>query len=337
MRYRVLGRTGVHISALAFGTMPFGGDVDEPTAAALFGRCREAGINHFDCADVYNAGRAETILGQLIRSERDALIVSTKAYFPTSDDPNARGASRYHLVRSVEASLRRLDTDRIDIFYIHRHDDATAIDETLRALDDLVHQGKILYPALSNVSAWQCMKAVGVAERLNLARPVCIQPMYNLAKRQAEVELLPMAASEQLAVLPYNPLGGGLLAGNYGRERRPAHGRLVDNSMYDARYGATANFELAERFVALAHEVGVHPATLAVAWVASHPAVTAPLLGARTLAQLEPLLAAAELELDDELRGRIAALSPEPPPATDRNEERTAHNYAARTARSRPS
>lgn len=330
MRYRFLGTTGVRVSALAFGTMPFGGAVDEPTAAGLFMRCRDAGINHFDSADVYNEGRAELMLGRLIAGSRDELILSSKAYFPSGPDVNARGLSRRHIVHAVEASLRRLGTDRIDLFYLHRHDDQTALDDTLRALDDLVRQGKILYPAVSNFAAWQTARALGHAERLNLAKPVCIQPMYNLAKRQAEVELLPMATAERLGVFPYNPLGGGLLAGPYTAGVQPEQGRLVANSMYRQRYGSTANFELAERFVALAHELGHHPATLAVAWVASHPAVTAPILGARTLEQLEPLLAAATLQLDADARARVSALTPEPPPATDRNEERTADNYGVR-------
>lgn len=330
MRYRFLGTTGVRVSTLAFGTMPFGGAVDEPNAALLFNRCRDAGINHFDSADVYNEGRAEQILGKLMAGCRDELVISSKAYFPTGTDPNARGLSRRHLVQAVEASLRRLGTDRIDLFYMHRHDDHTGLEESLRALDDLVSQGKILYPAVSNFAAWQTARAIGHAERLGLAKPVCIQPMYNLAKRQAEVELLPMAAAEQLGVFPYNPLGGGLLAGAYAGARRPERGRLVDNAMYKQRYASAQNFELAERFVALARELGQHPATLAVAWVGSHPAVTAPILGARTIEQLEPLLASAELELDAGTRARISALTPEPPPATDRNEERTADNYGTR-------
>ncbi len=342
MRYRFLATTGVRVSALAFGTMPFGGAVDEPAAKALFTRCRDAGINHFDSADVYNEGRAEQILGRLMAGCRDELVVSSKAYFPTryhgplgssgpaGTDPNARGLSRRHIVQAVEASLRRLGTDRIDLFYMHRHDDHTALEDSLRALDDLVRQGKILYPAISNFAAWQTARALGHAERLGLAKPVCIQPMYNLAKRQAEVELLPMAAAEQLGVFPYNPLGGGLLAGPYAAGQQPEQGRLVANAMYRRRYASAENFELAERFVALARELGHHPATLAVAWVASHPAVTAPILGARTLEQLEPLLASTELELDAETRTRISALTPEPPPATDRNEERTADNYGTR-------
>jgi len=329
MDYVLLGRTGVRVSRLALGTMAFGGWADEAESGAIFARAREAGINHFDCADVYNAGRAEEILGRLVAPVRDEVVLTTKAYFPTSADVNARGSSRYHLVRAVEQSLRRLGTDRIDLFYLHRFDDHAALDDTLRAVDDLVAQGKILYVGVSNFSAWETMKALGIQERRGFARVAALQPMYNLAKRQAEVELLPMAHAEGLAVFPYSPLGGGLLSGRYGQAQRPADGRLVANSMYATRYGAADNYALADRFVALAEELGVHPVSLAIAWVASHPAVTAPLLGPRSVAQLEPALAALDVPMTAELRDRVSALSPTPPPATDRNEEATGHNYAA--------
>ena len=330
MDYPFLGRTGVRISAPVFGTMSFGGDADEATSAAMYARCRDAGVNAFDCADVYAAGQSEQILGRLIGACRDDVVLMSKAYFPTGPGPNDRGASRYHLVRAVEASLGRLGTDRIDVFFLHRHDDATALDESLRALEDLIRAGKILYPAVSNFAAWQTARALGIQGQLGLSPMVATQPMYNLAKRQAEVEILPHALAEGLAVLPYSPLGGGLLSGKYGAGRRPDAGRLVDNAMYGVRYGAEANYELAERFSALARELGHHPVTLAVAWVASHPAVTAPLIGARSLEQLEPALAAAEVSLDAETRAAISALSPAPPPATDRNEEASAHNYGSR-------
>jgi len=328
-----MGRTGVRVSKLAFGTMSFGGDADEATAGAMFARCRDAGVNHFDCADVYNGGKAEEILGRLVKGCRDEVVLTSKGYFPTGKDRNARGSSRYHLVRAVEASLKRLGTDRIDIYYLHRFDDDTALDDTLRAIDDLVAQGKILYPAASNFAAWETMKALGLQERRGYARMAAIQPMYNLVKRQAESELLPMARAEGLAVFPYGPLGGGLLTGRYGVGRRPERGRLVDNAMYGTRYGDDWNYEVADRFVALAGEVGVHPVSLAIAWVASHPGVTAPLLGARSLTQLEPALAAADVDMTPELRARISALSPAPAPATDRNEEATGDNYAARLAK----
>lgn len=330
MEYTILGHTGVEVSRLALGTMAFGGPADEATSQAIFARARDAGINLFDCADVYNDGRAETILGRLSASCRDEVILCTKAYFPTGADRNARGSSRYHLVRTVEASLRRLATDRIDILYLHRFDDQTPLEDSLRSLEDLVRQGKVLYPAASNFAAWQVAKALGIADRRGFV-PLCgIQPMYNLVKRQAEVEILPQAASEGLAVFPYGPLGGGLLSGKYGAEKRPESGRLVDNAMYQTRYQAPSNYEIADRFNALCRELGHHPVSVAVAWVGAHPAVTAPLLGARTVEQLEPALASIDVPMDAAVRARIASLSPTPPPATDRNEETSKHNYGQR-------
>jgi aryl-alcohol dehydrogenase-like predicted oxidoreductase len=326
MRTVYLGRTGCQVSQLGFGTMSFGGDADERTSAALFRRCRDAGINLFDCADVYQDGRAEEILGRLMRGQRDELVITSKAYFPTGPDVNARGASRRHLVSAVEASLQRLDTDRIDLYFIHRFDRHTPLEETLRALDDLVRAGKILYPAASNFAAWRVAKAIGISARHGWARFECIQPMYNLVKRQAEVEILPLAASEEIGVVSYSPLGGGLLTGKYGTERRPEHGRLVENKIYQTRYGDEWMYETAEQFAALARQRGYEPAPLAIAWVASHPAVTAPLIGARNLEQLESSLKAAAIEMTPELRDEISALSTQPPPATDRNEERTPYN-----------
>jgi aryl-alcohol dehydrogenase-like predicted oxidoreductase len=325
-----LGKTGVKVSRVALGAMSFGGDADDAAAAAIWRAARDAGVNFIDTADVYNEGRSEQIVGRLMQGDRDELVIATKAYFPTGPGPNARGASRYHLVRAVEASLRRLATDRIDVFYLHRFDDVTDLGETLRAVEDLVRAGKILYPACSNFAAWQVAHALGMARLEGFAPLVALQPMYNLVKRTAEIELLPMAAALGLGVVPYSPTGGGLLTGKYGLGKRPDQGRLVDWKMYATRYGAAANFEIAERFCALATELGHAPATLAVAWVASHPAVTSVLVGGRDAAQIAPALAAAELVLDADTRARIAALSPEPPPATDRNEETSAHNFGAR-------
>jgi len=330
MDYRLMGRTGVRVSSLAFGTMSFGREADRATAAQLYRRCREAGINMFDCADVYAKGESERILGELVAAERDDVVVATKAYFPTGDGPNQRGASRYHIVRAVEASLARLGTDRIDLLYVHKWDESAAIDETMRALDDLVRQGKVLYLGASNFAAWQVMKAQGVAERSASAPLVALQPMYNLVKRQAEVELLPMAWSEDLAVFPYSPLGGGLLSGKYRGGERPETGRLQWDGMYRVRYGEDGNYAIAERFLDVARTRGLHPATLAVAWVRAHPSVTAPLLGARGLEQLEPLLQGAEVELDEDTYDAVSALSPRPPPPTDRSEEQDGLEYAKR-------
>jgi aryl-alcohol dehydrogenase-like predicted oxidoreductase len=330
MEYRFLGRTGVRLSRLSLGTMSFG--PDEAEAAAMFHRCLEAGINHFDTADVYSGGRSEEILGRLVAAAgcRDRVVIASKAYFPTGQDPNARGSSRYHLVRAAEGSLRRLATDRIDVFYLHRFDEETGLEESLRAIDDLVRRGLILYPALSNFAAWQVVKALGLATLKNLARPVCVQPMYNLVKRQAEVEILPMCRSEGLGVVTYSPTGGGLLTGKLAATERPTTGRLVENKAYSFRYGAAEYYQVADRFAALARERGHHPAALAIAWVASHPDVTSVLLGARSREQLEPLLGAIDIAMESELRAAIGALGPAPPPATDRNEEGTEFQIARR-------
>jgi aryl-alcohol dehydrogenase-like predicted oxidoreductase len=320
MEYRSLGHTGVQVSRLCFGTMSFGGDADEPTSSALYRCCRDAGINFFDTADVYGAGRSETILGKLIEGERDELVIATKAHFPAGKAPTARGSNRYHLVRAVEASLRRLGTDRVDILYLHHYDDQTALDDTLKSVELLVQQGKVLYPAASNFAAWQAMRALGIAERHGWAKLAVLQPMYSLAKRQAEVEILPMAAAMGLGVCSYSPLAGGLLTGKYGDPS--ARGRLNTNAMYKARYADPAHHDLAVRFSEIAHELGYPPASLAVAWVASHPAITAPILGARDVEQLTPSLAAIDIPMTAELRARIGQLSAAPPPATDRTEER---------------
>jgi len=330
MTYKFLGKTGVKVSTVAYGTMSFGGDADEATSKALFKACRDAGVNVFDCADMYAKGRSEEILGGLIKDCREEVLVTSKVYFPAGPDVNAMGASRRRVMYAVEASLRRLGTDRIDIYYIHRFDDRTPLEETLRAFDDLVRQGKVVYTGASNFAAWQVEKGLGISARAGLAAFACLQPMYNLVKRQAEAEILPMAEAEGLGVFPYSPLGGGLLSGKYGVSRRPAAGRLVENKIYGTRYGEALNYEVAEHFDAFARARGYDPAALAVAWVASHPAVTAPLVGARNTGQLAPLLESVKIPMTPELRAEISALSPEPAPATDRSEERTAANFGIR-------
>ncbi|MCK7500698.1 MAG: aldo/keto reductase [Comamonadaceae bacterium] len=330
MTHKFLGKTGVKVSSVAYGTMSFGGDADEATSKALFKACRDAGVNVFDCADMYAKGRSEEILGGLIKDCREEVLVTSKVYFPTGPDVNAMGASRRRVMYAVEASLRRLGTDRIDIYYIHRFDDRTPLEETLRAFDDLVRQGKVVYTGASNFAAWQVEKGLGLSAREGLAAFACLQPMYNLVKRQAEAEILPMAEAEGLGVFPYSPLGGGLLSGKYGVSSRPGAGRLVENKIYGTRYGDRLNYEVAERFNAFARGRGYDPAALAVAWVASHPAVTAPIVGARNTGQLAPLLESVKIPMTPELRAEISALSPEPAPATDRSEERTGTNFGVR-------
>ena len=326
MKLKPLGTTGVRVSELCFGTMSFGGDADEAASAAMYKACRDAGINFFDCADQYNKGRAEEILGALMGAERDDLIVTTKCFNPSRDDPNARGSSRRHVTRAVEASLKRLRTDRVEVLFLHQFDHLTPIEESMRALEDLVRSGKVLYPAVSNWAAWQTQRAVGVQERNGWGRLQLIQPMYNLVKRQAEVEILPMAQANGIGVIPYSPGAAGLLSGKYSGA---ASGRLKSNKMYEARYGEPWMFEVAERFVAWCRGKGLHPVSTAVAWVGAHPAVTAPIIGARSLEQLRDSLNAVQVEMTPALRAEIAALSRTPPPATDRLEEQTLRRAAA--------
>ncbi len=322
MEYTLLGRTGITVSRLCFGTMSFGSDADEATSGAMFARCLDAGINFFDTANSYTSGRSEEILGRLIQGKRDELIITSKVSSAMGPGPNNRGNSRRHIMLQVEQSLRRLKTDRLDIYFLHHFDPKTPVDETLRALDDLVRQGKIVHPGVSNWAAWQIAKALGISERHAWARFECIQPMYSLVKRQAEVEILPLAQSEQVGVIPYSPLGGGMLTGKYAGAK-PEEGRFLVNAMYQKRYGDQMYSDISARFAEHAKNENIHPATLAAAWVMAHPGVTAPIIGARNVGQLDASLAAADLKLTPEQYAAISAISYEPPPATDRSEERS--------------
>jgi len=318
MNYRLLGRTGVQVSQLCFGTMPFGGDADESAAAQMFKACRDLGINFFDTADQYSKGKSEEILGRLMRGSRDDLVVATKVFNPAGPDLNAKGSSRRHVVRAVEACLKRLQTDRVDLLYLHMRDPLTPLDETMRALEDVVRAGKALYPAVSNHSAWETQTALAVQEANGWARLQAVQPMYSLVKRQAEVEILPMAAANGISVFPYSPAGGGLLSGKYLEKQT---GRLTTNKMYTVRYGEEWMHEVAAKFAAFCRKQGLHPMSVAVAWVAAHPAVTAPIIGARSLEQLQASLDSLKVAMSPAMWSEIAALSRTPPPATDRLEE----------------
>jgi aryl-alcohol dehydrogenase-like predicted oxidoreductase len=321
MKYKVLGKTGVLVSELCFGTMSFGSEADEAESTRMFQRCREVGINFFDCSNNYGEGRAEEILGKLISHCRDNVVITSKVSQRVGKDMNALGSSRRHIMLAVEQSLSRLKTDRIDIYFIHHFDPLTDIAESLRALDDLVRQGKVLYLGVSNWAAWQIAKALGISERNSLARFECIEPMYNLLKRQAEVEILPLAQSEKLGVITYSPLAAGLLTGKYSTDTQPSLGRIVEKGQYSKRYSSALYYEIAERFTHFAQELGVNPIVLAISWVQSHPAITAPIIGARNVTQLEGSLAATEFTMEPELYDQISNLSLRPGNATDRLEE----------------
>ncbi len=318
MNYAFLGQTGVQVSQLCYGTMSFGGDSDAAEAGRMYTACRDAGINFFDCADVYSNGQAETILGDLIRGHRDELVVTSKVHGPMGDDVNAQGGNRRHILQAVEHSLKRLGTDWLDLYFMHRWEDSVPLEETLRALEQLVADGKVLYLGASNYAAWQVAKGLGISEKNRWPRFDVIQPMYSLVKRQAEVEIFPLARAENIGVITYSPVGGGLLSGKYTKNNRPADGRLMRNQMYKERYKDDWVFDVAEAFTAVARDQGVHPVSLAVAWAGAHPAVTAPIIGARSLEQLQPALRGADIEMTDALYAEITGLSRQPPSATDR-------------------
>lgn len=300
---------GTPVSRFAFGCMQFGGKADEDASRALFDACVDAGINHFDTAHVYTGGKSETLLGQFV-SNREATFVATKASF-------AGGAGRENIQQSLDESCARLGMEVIDLYYMHRWDDGTPLEKTFETLAALQAQGRIRYIGVSNYAAWQVMKAQAVADSVG-TRIDAIQPMYNLVKRQAEVEILPMCASEGIVAFPYSPLGGGLLTGKYARGET---GRHSHDEMYAKRYDVDWMQEAARALADLARALGTSPATLAVAWAARHPAGPRPILSARSVEQLQPSLDGMSFAMDDALYQRISALSPTPPPATDRLEE----------------
>lgn len=319
--YKPLGRTGLQVSPLCLGTMTFGNEGSEDESKKMFAAARDAGLNIIDTANVYTNGEAERITGRLLQGCRDEWIVSSKFQGRTGPGPNDRGCSRRHITRAIEETLSRLQTDRIEFYFIHNFDPFTPLEETLAALDDLVRQGKILYPAISNAAAWQVMHGLGISAKERLARFECIQPMYNLVKRQVEVELLPMAQAMQLGVLTYSPIAAGLLTGKYRNASDKVTGRIADNKFYGARYDEDEYTDAANRFVDYCIERNWNPATVAVAWAASHPAVTAAIIGGRNLGQIQTALAALEFDMTPEVRAEISALSKTPPLATDRRDE----------------
>lgn len=301
---------GTPASRLTFGTMQFGGTADAAASQAMYDDARIAGINHFDTAFVYTDGASETLLGQMVQQDRDDLIVATKAAY-------VGGSTAANIIKHFDVSRARLQLDMVDLLYLHRFDDDTALEDTFEGLATLQQSGAIRYIGVSNFAAWQVMKAQSVAAKMGTRIDV-IQPMYNLVKRQAEVEIMPMCLDQNIAITPYSPLGGGLLTGKYGRGES---GRLTTDDRYAARYGQSWMHVTATKFSALADSIDVSPATLAVAWAAGHPNRPSPIVSARSATQLAPSLKAEAFDMTPAVYAEIAALSPTPAPATDRLEE----------------
>lgn len=291
MNYKRLGKTGLWVSELCMGCMTFGGEADEQTSVAMVERCLEAGINFFDTANVYTGGRSEQILGKALRPQRDKVVIATKVRARVAEGPNGEGLSRYHIMQQVEASLRRLQTDVIDLYQVHSWDENTPLEETLSTLNDLVRQGKVRYIGCSNFAAWQLCKALWLSDKHDWARFDSIQPRYNLIDRVIEMELLPLCQAVGVGVMVYSPLAGGILTGKYRPGEPPPSGtRAAENKWFLERRAQEHNIVRAQRIVEVLKGFDRPLVQTAIAWTISNPAVTCAIIGARNMEQLKLIL-----------------------------------------------
>jgi 1-deoxyxylulose-5-phosphate synthase len=320
VRHVRLGRTGLPVSRLCLGTMTFGVQCDEPASRAILDRAAEGGITFLDTSDVYplgggpeTVGRTEEILGRWLAGRRQQFIVATKCFGATGPRSWDRGLSRKHVLDAIDASLRRLKTDYVDLYQAHHPDWETPLDETLRAFDDVVRAGKARYVGCSNYPAWQTARALGRSDVLGLARFDTVQPRYNLLFRQIERDLLPLCEAEGLALIPYNPLAGGFLSGKHRREAGPTAGTRFTlgtaAKRYQERYWRQREFETVEAVRGLAAEAGMSMVQLALAWVLAQPTVTSPIIGASRPEQLDEAIAAVGKTLDPGLKARLEELT----------------------------
>ncbi len=314
MEYRTLGRTGLKVSPLCLGAMMFGGRTEFEDGVAIIDRAISEGINFIDTANVYNRGVSEEVVGEAVkrRGNRDALVIATKVHgVMAPDDPNGQGNSRRHIIQQCEASLRRLQTDWIDLYQIHRPQSDIPIDETLRALDDLVRDGKVRYVGTSTYAAWQLMESLGVSERLHLNRFVCEQPPYNLLDRRIERELLPFAQTYGFGIIPWSPLAGGLLTGKYRRgEPLPEDARYASAAPAQRRRLTERTYDVIEDLEPIAEGKETSLSRLALAWAVQQPGVTSPIIGPRTMEQFEDNLAALDIRLSEADLRAIDDVSP---------------------------
>lgn len=322
MRHVRLGRTGLHVSRLCLGTMTFGLQCDEATSRKILDRAADGGVAFLDTADVYplgggieTVGRTEEIVGRWLEGRRHDFIVATKCFGAMSARPWDRGSSRKHILDAIDGSLRRLRTDYVDLYQLHHPDPETPIDESLRALDDVVRAGKARYIGCSNFPAWQTARALGRSEVLAVARFDCVQPRYNLLFRQMERELFPLCHEEGLGVIPYNPLAGGFLSGKHRRDTGPTAGTrfTLGNAgpRYQERYWHEREFETIDALRPLANDAGMSLTQLAIAWVLANPVITSAIVGASRPDQLDEPIAATDKPLDGALKARLDELTSE--------------------------
>ncbi len=316
MQHVRLGRTGLQVSRICLGTMTFGLQVDEEGSRAILDHAADRGVTFLDTADVYplggdltTAGRTEEVVGRWLAGKRDEYVVATKCFGPMGRRPWEMGNSRRHILDAIDASLRRLQTDFVDLYQLHFDDPGVPLDESLEALDDLVRVGKVRYVGCSNFLAYRLARALGRSEARGLARFDSVQPRYNLLFREFERELLPLCLEEQVGVIPYNPIAGGMLSGKHDRSKQPDEGTrfTLGNAArtYQDRYWQDNVFDTVDELVKIASDAGMPLATLAVAWTLRHPAITSPIVGASRPEQLDATLAAVDITLDDDLVARL--------------------------------
>lgn len=308
MQYRRLGNSGLKVSALGLGTNAFGKRADEAASAAIIDCAIDAGINFIDTANIYAGTASETIIGKTLRGKRDSIVLATKGGLPAGESPLARGSSRKHLMLELEHSLRRLQTDYVDLYQIHTFDPETPLEETLRTLDDMVRSGKVRYIGASNYSAWELMKAVGLSDKLGLERFISTQVSYSLADRLPERELVPMGLDQGIGIIPYFPLAGGILTGKYQSAQAPA-GSRADTDPSFQRFVEGRYVALGEQVSALAARLGCSPSALSLAWAMAQPAIGTVIVGATRTAQLQDNLQSAALTLAPDVLAELDALS----------------------------
>ena len=313
MDYRRLGQSGLKVSEICLGTMTFGHGADAAEARRIVDLAMARGLNFIDTADAYNNGVAETMLGEILKGRRREAVIATKFFNPMGPGPNDSGMSRVHIMNAIEDSLRRLQTDHVDIYYIHHVDVQTRLEEMLRAVDDLIHQGKVRYAACSNYEAWRLMEAIWISDSKGLARFACYQPQYSLVVRDIEEEIVPVCELKGLGVVVWSPLAGGLLAGKYKPgERRAAGSRSEEGWAFPERYFAPQRDAILTALLEVAAEVGRSPAQVALRWVLDQPFITSGIVGARTAAQLGDTLGAASWRLPEPARARLDEVSAVP-------------------------
>jgi aryl-alcohol dehydrogenase-like predicted oxidoreductase len=313
MEYRRMGRSGLKVSEICLGTMTFGHGTDETEAGRIVDMALEAGVNFFDTANGYANGQSEEILGKTLKGRRHEAIVATKVFNPMGPRPNDSGMSRFHIMNAIDDSLRRLQMDYVDIYYIHHVDTQTGLEEMLRAMDDLVHAGKVRYVACSNYEAWRLMESIWISETKNLYRFECYQPQYSLVVRDIEQEIMPVCQLKGLGVVVWSPLAGGFLTGKYKPGQRTVEGsRSEEKWAYPERYFAPNADEILAALLEVAEELGRSPAQVAVRWTLEQPAITSAIIGARTAQQAEDNLRAGGWKLPPQALERLNKVSQQP-------------------------